>query len=101
MKRDVGDHILFLCRGKVQGDVSVVDREVGGEVGDLSIKKKSRKCLLPAPDRPQYCAAVRLVGDVLIVYADIPKVLQFFFPITAKTVIIHAYKRILLCERNN
>lgn len=59
----------------LQRDVSVGDREIGGEIGNLSIKKKSRKCLLPAPDRPQYCAVRRLVGDVLIVYADIPKVL--------------------------
>ena len=52
------------------------DREIGGENGNqIMANRKSRKCLLPAPDRPQYCAAVRLVGDVLIVYADIPKVL--------------------------
>ena len=82
--------------------VCVGDKEIGGTNGNqIMANRKSRKCLLPAPDRPQYCAAVRLVGDVLIVYADIPKVLQFFFPIDSKTVIIHANKRILLCKRDD
>ena len=86
----------------LQRDVSVGDREVGGTNGNqIMANRKSRKCLLPAPDRPQYCAAVRLVGDVLIVYADISWLLQFFFPIASKTVIIHANKRILLCKRDD
>lgn len=48
-------------------------------------------------EHPQYCA-LRLVGEVSLVYVEMVPLLQNVNPIIGEFVVAHFHKRILRCE---